>query len=151
MEWLQTQRGIVQRLLSFRIPGQEDLEPAIKLESLNAIRPDSPAHIVRALKDRACHTRLRQATRTGKPGETCANNQHSRGGRLHHVIVVGRIKKRKHARRTSTARCFSLLASGRRAQAVNLHRVVRRGVPGRKQWTMRQEEIPKLFDFSPSF
>ncbi len=66
MEELQIQRVIIQRLSSFRIPGKEDLEPAIKLESLHAISPNSPAYIVRALKERARDARLRQATRTGK-------------------------------------------------------------------------------------
>jgi hypothetical protein len=52
---------------SFRIPGKKDLEPAIKLESLHAIRPHSPPHIVRTLKNLACDARLRQTARTGKP------------------------------------------------------------------------------------
>jgi hypothetical protein len=126
MEELQTQRGIVQSLSSFRIPGKEDLEPAIKLESLHAISPDSPAHIVRALKDRARDARLRQATRTGKPSRTSADDQHSRGGRHHHVIAVGRMRKWNHAILASTARFFSLLAAGRIAQAVNLGIVMER-------------------------
>ena len=70
IEGLQTQRGIVQRRARFLVSSQEDLEPTIKLESLNAISPNSPSHIVRTLKDRACDARLRQATRTGKPHET---------------------------------------------------------------------------------
>jgi len=108
IEGLQPQRGIVQRRARFRVSGQEDLEPAIKLESLNAIRPDSPAHIIRALKDRARDARLRQATRTGKPRETSAYDQHSRSGRHHHMIVVGKMMKWNHVRRIGTARVFSL-------------------------------------------
>ena len=70
IEGLQPQRGIVQCRARFRVSAQEDLEPAIKLESLNAISANSPAHIVRTLKNRARDARLRQATRTGKPRET---------------------------------------------------------------------------------
>lgn len=128
IEGLQLQRGIVQRRARFRVSGQEDLEPAIKLESLNAIRSDSPAHIVRALKDRARDARLRQATRTGKPRETSTDNQHSRGGGHHRMTVIGRMRKWNHAILTGTARVFSLsLAAGRRAQAVHLNRVAERG------------------------
>lgn len=74
IEGFQLQRGIVQCRARFRVSAQEDLKPAIKLESLNAISPNSPAHIVRTLKDRACDARLRQATRTGKPRETAPMN-----------------------------------------------------------------------------
>ena len=78
-------------------PGKEDLEPAIKLESHHAISPDSPAHIVRALKDRARDARLRQATGTGKPRQTSADDQHLKGSRHLHVIVVRRMRKWNHA------------------------------------------------------
>jgi hypothetical protein len=146
MEELQTQRRIIQSLSSFRIPGKEDLEPAIKLESLHTISPDSPAHIVRALKDRARDTRLRQTTRTGKPCQTSADDQHSMGGSHHHVIVVGRMRKWNHAILASTARCFSLLTAERRAQAVNLDTVVEQVChAGRKRWTMRREKTPDPF------
>ncbi len=72
IEGLQLQRGIVQCRARFRVSGQEDLEPTIKLDSLNTISPNSPSHIVRTLKNRARDARLRQATRTGKPRETAA-------------------------------------------------------------------------------
>ena len=149
IEGLQPQRGIVQCRARFRVSAQEDLKPAIKLESLNAISADSPAHIVRTLKNRASDATLRQATRTGKPRETSTDDQHSRSGRHHHMIVVGKMMKWNHVRQIGTARVFSLLlAAGRRAQAVHLNRVVERGHAGRNRWTVRREEIPKLFDFS---
>ena len=140
--------------VSCALPGIRSGRPetSIKLESLNAISADSPAHIARALKDRARDARLRQAMRTGKPRETCPDDQHSRSGRYHHMIVVGKMMKRNHVRQIGTARVFSLLlAAGRRAQAVHLNRVVKRGHAGRNRWTMRREEISKLFDFSPIF
>ena len=148
IEGLQPQRRIVQCRARFLVSGQENLEPAIKLESLNAISPNSPSHIVRTLKDRARDAGLRQATRTGKPRKTSTDNQHSRSGGHHHMIVVGKMRKWNPAILADTARVVSLLAAERRPQAGNLNKAVKPVHSGRNQWTVRREEIPKLFDFS---
>ncbi len=66
------------------------------------------------------------------------------------MIVVGRMRKWNHAILTGTARVVNLLRAWRTAQASNLGTAVKPVYrSGRKRWTVRREEIPKLFDFSP--
>jgi hypothetical protein len=65
------------------------------------------------------------------------------------MIVVGKMRKWNPAILAGTARVVSLLAAERRPQASNLGKAVEPVYhSGRKQWTVRREEIPKLFDFS---
>ncbi len=74
VEWSQVQRAVVQRLLNFRVGGQEDLEAPIQSKSVHFIRPHPPADAVGCFEHHHVQPTRSQSSRAIQTRETGADN-----------------------------------------------------------------------------